>query len=172
MVLAGLVAVVVALAAGCGGGGGSSAESESASRQVSGTGFVFSAPADWQVARTARGATTRPDSGPALTSVTVLALRRRYRPALFARVARGLDRITTALAAQLKGKVVARRSVKVGGIRSRQYDVAYKRTGSDLIDRITYVLRGKSEYYLLCRWPAGDPPPPACAQLTSTFRIR
>ncbi len=141
-------------------------------QRITGSGYQFSAPGDWEVAKAGRNATARPGSGPMLASVSVLELRKRYRPALFAGVARELDRITAALAAKLGGKVVARRSVVVGGIRSRQYEVAYTPADVRLIDRITYVLRNKTEYYLLCRWPADEAVPAACAQLTSTFRVR
>ena len=110
--------------------------------------------------------------GPELASVTVLRLRKRYRVALFARTARGLDRITRVLADKLNGKVIARRTLVVAGLRSRQYDLAYSRGGAGLIDRITYVLRGKAEYYLLCRWPADRGKPEACGLLTTSFRIR
>jgi hypothetical protein len=159
-----------ALATGCGGGGGSNATLET--QHVQGTGFGFAAPAEWRVTRGARSATVKPDTGSALVSVTVLALRKRYRPALFARAAAELDRVTGKLAARLDGKVIASRTLVVGGIRSRQYDLAYSRAGSGLIDRITYVLHGTSEYYLLCRWPTDEGEPAACAVLAASFRIR
>jgi hypothetical protein len=159
------------LAAGCGGDGSDSTQGVE-TQQVRAVGVRFSAPAGWQVTTAARGVTVRPSIGPALASVTVLVLRRRYRPALFAETARELDRVTGALAAKLGGRVIESRSVVVGGIRSRQYDVAYSRDGTGLIDRITYVLRGRSEYYLLCRWAADEGESRACALLTVSFRIR
>jgi hypothetical protein len=158
-----------ALAAGCGGGG---SKTSVEAQQISGAGFGFAAPAEWRVSRAARSAIARSTNGPELASVTVLTLRKRYRPALFRGAARELDRVTAALAARLGGKVTARRSIMVEGIRSRQYDLAYSREGTGLIDRVTYVLRGKSEYYLLCRWPAGTHEPEACGLLTTSFRIR
>ena len=103
--------------------------------------------------------------------MTVLPLVKRYRPALFTRAIAELDRVTAALAAKLKGKLIARRTIIVAGLRARQYDLAYTRAGSGLIDRITYVLRAKSEYYLLCRWPADEGEPSACVLLTSSFRL-
>jgi hypothetical protein len=162
---------VAIVGTGCGGGGESKTAAVEA-QQVRGSAFVFSAPTGWAATRSARGAVIRRGSGPELASVTVLALRRRYRPALFAETARGLDRITRVLAAKLNGKVIASRTVVVGGIRSRQYDVAYSRAGVGLIDRITYVLRGKAEYYLLCRWPAETGTTEACGLLTRSFRVR
>jgi hypothetical protein len=156
------------LCVACGGGSKQGVES----RRVAGVGFHVAVPAGWTVKRGAKAVTVRRESGPALASVTVLALRKRYRPALFDQAAGELDRVSDALAAKLGGKVIARRSIVVAGIRSRQYDLAYERAGSGLIDRITYVLRGMSEYYLLCRWPAGESEPSACALLTESFRLR
>jgi hypothetical protein len=104
--------------------------------------------------------------------VTRLSLRSKYVPSLFDEVTKELDRVTNALAAKLGGKVIARRSVVVGGIRSRQYDVAYEKNGTGLIDRITFVLRGKREYYVLCRWPADEGEPDACGLLQSSFSVR
>jgi hypothetical protein len=165
------VALVVAALAGCGGGGGSSEPAVEA-QQIGGAGFAFAAPSAWRVTRAARSSIARSTDGPELASVTVLTLRKRYRPALFRGAARELDRITTALATKLGGKVIASRTIVVGGIKSRQYDLAYARAGTGLIDRVTYVLRGKSEYYLLCRWPADAGESDACGLLTTSFRIR
>src|SRR5262249_38972467 len=107
-----------------------------------------------------------------LASVTVLPLVKRYRPALFQKAIVELDRVTAALAVKLDGKVIARRTVIVARSRARQYDLAYTRAGTGLVDRITYVLRGRSESYLLCRWPVGGGQPPACGLLTSPLRLR
>jgi hypothetical protein len=164
---------VVLLTAGCGGGGGGGTTSTEAVRgqHVSGPGFTFDAPTTWQVSHTARAVTVHPPgTGPTLASVTVLTLRSRYTPSLFPKVSKELDSVTNALAGKLNGKVIARRSVVVSGIRSRQYDLAYEKGGDGLVDRITFVLRKKSEYYVLCRWPAADGEPDACGLLQSTFR--
>lgn len=165
------VLALAVLLAGCGGGGGRSKTSAAAQR-IAGPGFDFAVPSGWQAERGAGNVTVKRGSGPTLASVTVLALRKRYRPAVFAKAAAELDRVTDQLAAKLGAKVLARRSIVVGGIRSRQYDLAYQRAGTGLVDRITYVLRGKVEYYLLCRWPADEGEPSACALLTSSFRMR
>jgi hypothetical protein len=164
------VLVLAALLAGCGGGG--SQKPAAATQQVRGAGFTFGVPAGWQVTRAGRNVTVKQGTGPALASVTVLPLLKLYQPALFTRAAAELDHVTAALAAKLNGKVIARRSVIAAGFRARQYDLAYTRAGTGLVDRITYVLRAKSEYYLLCRWPADEGEPSACSLLTSTFRVR
>ncbi len=157
------------LLAGCGGGG--SKQAASATHQVTGAGFTFGVPADWQVTGAGRHVTVKQGGGSALVSVDVLPLLKRYQPALFTRAIGELDRVTAALAAKLGGKVIAGRTIIVGGFRARQYDLAYTRSGTALVERITYVLREKSEYYLLCRWSAGEGEPSACALLTSSFRL-
>jgi hypothetical protein len=166
------VGVLGVLTAGCGGGGGSTTTAEAESQQVRATGFLFSAPADWRVALAGRNVTVRPASGPTLASVNTYPLLKRYRTALFGRVRRELDAKTAQLATGLRGRVTARRTVVVAGQRAHQYDIEVPGAESRLTERITYVFRGKTEYYLLCRWPTDEPEPGACAQLTSSFRVR
>ena len=168
------ILALVAVLAACGGGGGGGTTTEAAQgTRVFGVGFTFSAPPSWQVSHESRTATVRPaGQGPTLVSVTALTLRNSYAPTLFAKATRELDRVTEALAGKLKGKVIARRTVVVDGFRSRQYDLAYEKNGSGLVDRITFVLRGKSEYYVLCRWPADEGEPAACGLLQKTFAVR
>jgi len=160
--------VVTVLLAGCGGG---SKKTAAAPQLVNGGGFTFGVPAGWQVTRAGRNVTVTQGTSPALASVTVLPLLKLYQPALFQRAVGELDRVTAALAVKLNGKVIARRTIIVAGFRARQYDLAYSRAGAGLVDRITYVLRAKSEYYLLCRWPADKGEPSACGLLTSSFRL-
>lgn len=161
---------IAALLAGCSGGGGKKPVLET--ERVEGDGFSFVAAQGWTVTHGPRSVTVKGGSGPALASVTVLTLRKQYVPARFAQVSRELDRVTTTLAAKLHGKVIARRTVLVAGVRSRQYDLAYARGTTGLIDRITFVLRNTTEYYLLCRWQADAGEPTACSRLTTSLRIR
>ena len=139
---------------------------------MAGRGYTFTAPDSWQVTRESTTLTARPGEGPTLTQVTTLTLRSRYTPSLFAKVTKELDRVTNALAVKSSGKVIARRTVLVDGIRSRQYDLAYEKEGTGVIDRITFVLRGKKEFYVLCRWPADEGEPQACGLLQRTFAVR
>ncbi len=139
---------------------------------VAGDGYTLGVPSGWRATRAGRNVTIRQGKGPALASVTVLPLVKRYQPALFTRATGELDRVSAKLAAKLGGRVIARRTIIVAGFRARQYDLAYTRAGAGLVERITYVLRGKSEYYLLCRWRADEGEPSACSLLTSSFRIR
>jgi hypothetical protein len=166
--------VLVALLAGCGAGGGESGTTESDEGQrVVGPGFTFSAPPSWQVSRQPHAVTIKPGGDdPTLASVTALTLRSRYRPALYPKVTKELDLVASLLAEKLNGKVIARRGVVTSGIRSRQYDLAYERDGSGLVDRITFVLKGMKEYYVLCRWRADEGEPDACGLLLRTLAPR
>jgi hypothetical protein len=166
------VLVPVVLLAGCGGGGGGGT-TEAEGQRVVGPGFTFSAPPSWHVSHQARAVTIKPGGDePTLASVTALTLRGKYTPGLFAKVSKELDSVTDALAGKLNGKVIARRNVVTSGIRSRQYDLAYEKDGAGLVDRITFVLRGMAEYYVLCRWRADEGEPDACGLLLGTFATR
>ena len=169
-----LLFATLALVAGCGGGGGGEGTTTQASGQrVVGAGFTFSAPSSWKVSHDARSATVKPGGDePTLASVTGLKLRTRYAPRLYAKVSKELDSVTSSLADKLNGKVIARRDVVASGIRSRQYDLAYEKDGEGLVDRITFVLKGKDEYYVLCRWLADRGKPEACGLLLRTFATR
>jgi hypothetical protein len=154
--------------AGCGGGvGGGTTEATGSGQSVSGTGFEFRAPGDWKAAAGATSSSARRDTS-TLVSVTVLPLLKPYRIALFPRVADELDRVAGSYASSLKGTVTSRRTVEVAGRKAREYQIAH----GGLVDRITFVLRGKRNFQLTCRWAAKDGEPPACAQLASSFAFR
>jgi hypothetical protein len=162
---------LAALLAGC--GGESSKREALVGQEITRAAFSVSFPQGWSVESAGKAVTAKQDGdNTMLASVTVLPLVKRYKPALFQKAIAELDRVTAALAAKLDGKVIARRTVIVARSRARQYDLAYTRAGAGLVNRITYVLRGKSEYYLLCRWPVEEGQPPACDLLTSSLRLR
>ncbi len=153
---------------GCGGGGGSGTETNAAAGQtVSGSGFSFRAPEDWTAKTRATSAEARQDHS-TVVLVTVLPLLKPYRLALFPRVAKELDRVAATYAANVKGSVEARQTVEVAGRRARKYEISH----GDLVDRITFVLRGKRNFQLTCRWRSADGQPAACDQLASTFAFR
>jgi hypothetical protein len=77
--------------------------------------------------------------------------------------------VAAKLAGELHGNVVAPRTVTAGATTARQYDLAFSRNGRRLVERITFVLRGRREYELLCRFEAGKDEP-ACALLQDSFR--
>lgn len=149
------------MVAGCGGGGAP------AVKVVQGTGYRFSAPADWPVVRSGRE--VQASQGVKLVSVTRYPLLRRYRPALWASVVPELDRAATQLAKQQHGDVSESWTVTVAGAPARRYDIAYEREGKALLERIAFVLRGKTEYLLLCRYEGGDTD--ACDRLLATFTL-
>lgn len=167
-IAAAAAALLAALAAGCG-GGGEGAREEPPPTLVRGPGFRFLAPAGWKTSVSRRGAAARED-GEALVSVTVFPLLRPYRPALWKAVRGELDRVADRLAARLAGRVQARATVQVAGLPGRRYDLSYPGEGGRLRQRIVFLLRGRSEYQLLCRWREGAGRPAACDLLAESFR--
>ena len=142
-------------------------------QRVTGRAFAFSAPAGWTVKRTVDLTSAAPSAdATTIVSVAVLPLRRSYRPSLWPRVVPELDRVAEELAAELHGDLDAMRTVAVAGSRARQYEISFARRGDRLREQITFVLRGRREYQLLCRWSAAGDEPDACALLVSSFTLR
>jgi hypothetical protein len=148
--------------AGCGGGG------PPAVKEITGTGYRFSVPADWAVVRSGRE--VQASQGLKLLSVTRYPLLRAYRPDLWVRVLPELDQAATQLAKQQNGNVAESRTVTVAGQRARRYDIDYERDGKALVERIAFVLRGRTEYLLLCRYDRGGDTD-ACDRLLATFTL-
>ena len=151
------------LAAGCGGSNAATVE-----RLVRGTGYSFSAPASWEVVRSGRSISA--SDGLAVVSVTRFPLIHAYRPELWNKVVAELDRAAAAVASQQKGTLADPETVTIGGRRARRYDVEYEHDGKQLVERIAFVLRGKTEYLLLCRYERGGDTR-ACDRLLATFRL-
>lgn len=105
-----------------------------------------------------------------VVSVTRYPLVHAFRPALWNHVIPELDRAADGVAEQQDGQVVESRTTTVSGRRARSYDIEYRHDGKDLVERITFVLRGKTEYYLLCRYEGGETG--ACDRLLATFTLR
>ena len=156
-----LLLAVLALA-GCGGSG------SKPPAPLRGDGYGFSAPGGWKVSRST--ASVAAADGTEAVSVTTYRLTRTYRPALRRQAVKELDRVAGTLAAQLGGKVIVHRVVTVAGMPARQYDIAFTRKGKALVERITFVLHGRREYELLCRFEEGKDEP-ACALLERSFRL-
>jgi hypothetical protein len=135
---------------------------------VRGTGFTFVAPADWGVSR--KDTAVQAAQGTQLISVTRFPLLRRFKPALWDEVVPELDRAAAAVAKQQQGTVSDPRTVTVAGQKARRYDVAYTGEGKQLVERIAFVLRGKTEYLLLCRYELGGSTE-ACDGLLTSFRL-
>lgn len=157
-------ALVVFAAACGGGGGGEKAPVEQAIRRPH---FVFMAPGDWVPTQTKRGVTLAPDPKTVeLMSVAAFPTIKPYRPSLFQKAIPEIDRAARDYARQLKGTVVSSATVAVAGKPVRQYVVAHGR----LHERISFVFRGRTEYFLVCRWSASEDEPAACRRLSATFR--
>ncbi len=163
------VALLALILAGCGGGGNRGAVAQ----QVTGSGFTFQAPGGWRVTTAPRKVTAAPAGGLELLSVSVFELVRPYRPALWPKVVPELDRVARKLAAGLGGSVRSSRTVVLAGRRARRYDIRYSRDGRQLVERIAFVLKGRREYELLCRFEAGqvEVSADACAALFSTIKL-
>ena len=152
--------------AGCGGGGHKASVSDL--QRVGGGGYRFSAPSSWSVYRTGRE--VKALSGPVdLVGVTTFTLARPYRPSLWTKAVPALDRTAAALAAQNDGKLQARETVVVGGRRGRRYEIAYHADGVAMVEQMAFVLAGRKEYQLLCRFERGGDDGP-CRTLFSSFR--
>lgn len=157
--------VAALVLAGCGGG------DDGELRTVQGRGFTFAAPADWDVTVRARSSSAKAgDDEPDLVSVTVFRLARPYRPALWKTVVPELDRVARQLASRLGGTLESSSTVTVAGRRARRYEIRYRLMDDEVVERTAFVLNGRREYQLVCRYPSGDPTA-ACETLFETFRL-
>ncbi len=159
-----VLCVGLLLLAGCGEGGGSSEE-----RPLRGKGYAFSAPANWRVSRTGRE--VRVTSGLDVVSVARFELVRAFRPERWAQVIKELDRAAESVATQQRGEVTDSQTATIAGLQARRYDIRYEGEGRELVQRIAFVLRGKTEYLLLCRYDGGRGDTRACDRLLATFRL-
>jgi hypothetical protein len=156
----------VIVLAGCGGGGHKASADV---RTVGGGGYRFSVPSSWSVHRAVRQLTAA--SGPIdLVGVNDFTLARPYRPPLWTKSVPTLNRIAAGLAAQLGGEVRTRATVVVAGHRARQYEIDYRGAGKRLVERTAFVLAGRREFQLLCRFER-DGDDGACRTLFSSFRL-
>jgi hypothetical protein len=161
---------------GCGGSASGSAEDGEPvpMKTISGPGFTFMTPEGREIARTPRSVSVRPaESGSQeLESVTIFPLVKPFRPALWPQAADELDGVAGRLAERLDGELQQQpQTVRIGGLRGRQYVIGYEREGVDLRQRLTLLLTRRTEYQLLCRWEAGGEAPETCATLEASFRI-
>jgi hypothetical protein len=159
-----VLAGALLFAAGCGGGGGTQPREQI----VRGDGYTFTAPAGWSVSR--HGREQRVAQGTRLVSVTLYPLERRFRPALWQRVVPELDRAAEGVARQQHGSVAESRTLTISGLQARRYDIEYELDGKPLVERIAFVLRGKSEYLLLCRYERGGDTG-VCDRLLTSFKL-
>jgi hypothetical protein len=166
-----------ALAAGLAlvGCGGDSPQQPVATQKLAGPGFTFSAPAGREITRTPRSVNVlgEGDASTELESVTRFPLAKPFRPTLWPGASLELDGVAGRLAAGLGGEYVeSPKTVRRGGLRGRSYEIAYEHDGVDLRQRLTLLLDRRTEYQLLCRWPASVIEPAACELLQKTFQLR
>jgi hypothetical protein len=160
-----LLVGAVLLAAGCGGG-------QAAQKTVDGTGYTFSAPASWSVVRSQRQVQAVAGKGSLeLVAVSRFPLLHMFRPELWGKVVGELDRAAEGIARQQRGSITEMKTVRISGLQARRYAFAYDLRGMKLVERLAFVLRGKTEYLLLCRYEQRKQPD-ACDTLLRTFRLR
>jgi hypothetical protein len=163
--LAALACGVAALA-GCGGGA-----AQDRQRLVSGTGYTFQAPEKWEIVRSARQVHAAEGShSVALVGVSRFPLLHVFRPGLWPKVVRELDGAADAIARQQHGSVTDAHDVTLANERARRYKVAYSLRGQKLIEELAFVLRGKTEYLLLCRYEQ-EGSHDECDRLMSSFKL-
>jgi hypothetical protein len=154
--------LAILLLAGCGGG-----SSHPAAQTVRGSGFRYLSPWGWQISRRDTEVAASPKPGSVeRVSVAVFPLLHPYDPKLFAAVSKELDSSAAQEAQQLKGAVTSKATTKIAGTPVRQYVMTVP---NSVNEQITYFLRGKTEFELLCQWEAGKSEPTYCKQLTSSF---
>jgi len=160
-----LLLVTVAVA-GCGG------SNHVQQKVVQGTGYTFSAPRPWEVVRTARQVQAVEGAKSfALVAVSRFPLRKTFTPQLWDKVLKELDRVVDGIAHQQHGSVTDSKDATIGGERGRRYEIAYDLRGKKLVERLGFVLRGKTEYFLLCRFQQGKSSA-ACETLFSSFELK
>jgi hypothetical protein len=106
----------------------------------------------------------------ALVEVSRFALLRAFRPQLWPKAVKELDDDARRLAGQQHGTVSASSDVSVASLRARRYDVAYSLGGRQVVETLVFVLRGKNEYQLLCRYERGKSSS-ACGLLLRSFKL-
>jgi hypothetical protein len=106
----------------------------------------------------------------ALVAVSRFPLLKEAGEKLDPKVVKELDEVADGVADQQHGALLKEETIEVAGREARRYDVAYGRGGKRLIERLVFVLRGKREYLLLCRYEQdGDTEP--CDELVKTFTL-
>ena len=154
-----------ALLAGCGTHGAASVL-----RRATGPSYHFGYPSDWQVRRTARSVTAA-GAGEELVSVTVFRLAKPYRPAIWPKLVPVLDGVAAQVSSSLHGHLASRSTTLVAGRRARSYEIEFRRDGKDVVERIVFLLDGRREYQLLCRFEPGGKRSAACSDFLATFRL-
>jgi len=112
----------------------------------------------------------RLEDGANFLSVRRYALQREFQPRLWGQVVPELDQAADEVAAQQNGRVTERQTMEIAGRDARHYEVEYEHEGQELTEELGFVLRGKTEYLLLCRYERGGDRG-ACERLLATFTL-
>ena len=153
------------LVAGCGGNG------SDGRKLVAGTGYTFSAPNGWQVVRTARQAQAVEGKGSlSLVAVSRFPLLRPAAEELTAEVVSDLDGAADQIVRQQGGSLTDAATEEIAGRQARRYKIAYDLHGTKAIETRAFVLRGKTEFLLLCRY-AQSAASDACELLLKSFTL-
>lgn len=168
--LAAIAAALLLPLSACGG------ESEAVPQAVQGTEFTLMVPAHWEAQAGPRRVRAAPaEEATERVEVVTFRLARAYRPELWPEVVGELDGVAAELARQLDPAASAPsgRTRVIAARRARVYDISYERDDQRRIERVAFVLSGRREYQLLCRWDADDPGEgeEACDLLFSSFRL-
>lgn len=108
---------------------------------------------------------------PALVAVSRFPLLRSAPDVLSPKVIDELDKVAQGVADQQQGTISAKETIEVAGRQARRYDVDYEERGKNLVERLGFVLRARTEHLLLCRFErSGDTSP--CDELFRTFTLR
>ena len=138
---------------------------------MDGTGFRFEAPAGWTIVRSGRQVqAAEGGKSLALVSVSRFPLLHRATGELDPKEVKELDEVADGVADQQNGRVVVEETLDVAGRQARRYDVSYRARGKQLVERLVFVLRDRTEYLLLCRYEQGGDTAP-CDQLVKTFTL-
>ncbi len=105
-------------------------------------------------------------SGVGIAEVLVYPLEKAYRPEKFPAVVRELDARAAQLAGQQRGgRLVSRATMNVGGRKVRYYRIDFD---PGRTEEIAFFLRGKTEFFLLCRRQSSGSNS-ACTRLFASF---
>jgi hypothetical protein len=152
-------------AAGCGGTG------DQGRKLVQGTGYTFSAPGSWQVVRTARQIQAAEGKGSlSLVAISRFPLRRSAGAELSKQLVAKLDRAADQISRQQHGSLTDSATETIAGRAARRYKIAYDLRGKKLVQILAFVLRGKTEYLLVCRDEQTESSE-ACDLLLASFRL-
>jgi hypothetical protein len=112
----------------------------------------------------------RLEKGADVLSVRRYTLQRAFQPRLWGQVVPELDQAADQVAAQQNATVKERKTMKIAGGDARHYKIDYEHGGQELTEELGFVLRGKTEYLLLCRYERGGDRG-ACERLLATFTL-